>query len=372
MKTLERYVFGAFFTSFFLAFVVLSFVLTISLMVQIVGYVMQGVPMGVVGEFALVCFPETLQWTVPLALLVSSILTFSRMSADSEIAAMRATGVNLLGVMRWPIVFAAACTALGLFVNNEIVPRGHEVRRSLAKRLSVGNGLDLLEPGHAIDDFPHMTVFFESRSGNWLRDLVVLDYSNPRLTRQVNASKALVASEGRDVVLDLHDVSVDPVDEDSRGMATAGRVQYRIKDALKDRRYNRGEKDFRFFELLRAVREASAEVDRSGGSSKVKGTERYLAKRKLSDLKTELAKRWVFAFASVCFVLVGVPLGIRAQRKESSVGMAVALAVALSYYLVVILMTSQAKRFSIHPEILMWLPVAVCGIMAARLIPKNL
>ena len=37
MKTIERYVFGAFLTSFFLAFLVLSFVLTVGLMVQIVG-----------------------------------------------------------------------------------------------------------------------------------------------------------------------------------------------------------------------------------------------------------------------------------------------------------------------------------------------
>ena len=83
MKSLERYVFGSFLSSFFLAFLVLSFVLTISLMVQIVGYMLQGVPMDIVGHFALVSFPETMQWTVPLALLVSSILVFSRLSADS-------------------------------------------------------------------------------------------------------------------------------------------------------------------------------------------------------------------------------------------------------------------------------------------------
>jgi lipopolysaccharide export system permease protein len=85
-----------------------------------------------------------MQWTIPLALLVSSILVFSRMSADSEIAAMRACGVNLLSVMRWPLVFAASMTLLGLYINNEIVPRGHEIRRSLAKRITVGSGLELL------------------------------------------------------------------------------------------------------------------------------------------------------------------------------------------------------------------------------------
>ena len=53
MKTIQRYVFGAFLTSFLLAFLVLSFVLTIGLMVQIVGYILSGVPMELVGQFAL-------------------------------------------------------------------------------------------------------------------------------------------------------------------------------------------------------------------------------------------------------------------------------------------------------------------------------
>ena len=144
MKNLERYVFGSFLSSFLLAFLVLSFVLTIGLMVQIVSYILQGVPIDLVGRFALVSFPETMQWTVPLALLVSSILVFSRLSADSEIAAMRACGVNLLTVMRWPLAFALLCTVVCLFVNNEVVPRGHEVRRNLTRRLNVGSGLELL------------------------------------------------------------------------------------------------------------------------------------------------------------------------------------------------------------------------------------
>ena len=165
MKTIERYVFGSFLSSFLLAFLVLSFVLTIGLMVQIVTYILQGVPFDLVGHFALVSFPETMQWTMPLALLVSSVLVFSRMSADSEIAAMRSCGVNLVSVMKWPVAFSLLCVAFGFFVNNEVVPRGHEVRRSLKTKVSVDTGIDLLEPGHVIDDFPKMKLYFGAKDG---------------------------------------------------------------------------------------------------------------------------------------------------------------------------------------------------------------
>lgn len=377
MKTIERYVFGAFLSSFFLSFLVLSFVLTVGLMVQIVGYMIQGLPMNLVGEFALVSFPETLQWTIPLGLLVASILVFSRLSADSEVAAMRACGVNLLSVIRWPLVFAALCTTLGLYINNEIVPRGHEVRRNLAKRISVGAGLDLLEPGKIIDDFPKMKIYFDRKEGNWLYDLIVIDYTNPRIERMVTSAKALVTSEGRDILLDLHDMTVDPMDEDHPGMARAARLQYRVKDALKDSKYRRREKDFHFFEMVSAIKTVKARVKKpEAADAQMTGHELKLvkkaAKRYLSDIRTEFMKRWVFAFASICFVLVGVPLGIRAQRRESTIGMAIALVTALSYYMVVILMTSLSKNFAAQPHLLIWLPVAACLALASYLIPKNL
>lgn len=386
MKTLERYVFGAFLSSFFLAFLVLSFVLTVGLMVQIVRYMLQGIPVDLVGRFAFVSFPETLQWTIPLALLVASVLVFSRLSADSEIAAMRACGVNLLTVMRAPLLFALFCTVMGLFVNNEIVPRGHQIRRDLARRISVGAGLELLEPGRVIDDFPKVKIYFEEKEGNWLRDLIVLDFSNPRVDRMITASKALVTSEGRDVVLDLHGMTVDPLDENNPGMARATRFQYRVKDALKDRTYKRREKDFRFFEILSEIRLAKADVkdpqaaaERRAREGRAKGAvakELKLVKKslksQLSNLRTEFQKRLVFAFASICFVLVGVPLGIRAQRRESSIGIAIALVTALGYYLVVILMTSLEKNYVVRPDLLIWLPVVLCAALASYLIPKNL
>ena len=399
MKTVERYVFGAFLSSFFLSFLVLSFVLTVGLMVQIVGYMLQGIPVSLVGRFALVSFPETMQWTIPLGLLVSSILVFSRLSADSEIAAMRACGVNLLTVMRWPLLFEALCTLLGLFINNEIVPRGHEVRRNLAKRISVGARLELLEPGRVIDDFPKVKIYFEEREGQWLKDLVVLDFTSPRVDRMVTATKALVTSEGRDVVLGLHGMTVDPLDEDHPGMGRAARFQYRVKDALKDEKYRRREKDFRFLEMLAAIdraraaakdpktvaaRQAAAQAPASAGkrdgarpaaaemdADGLKRLRKTLL-RHLSDVRTEFQKRWVFAFASVCFVLIGVPLGIRSQRRESTIGMAIALVTALCYYLVVILMMSLSKNYHVHPEILIWLPPLACGGLACYLIPKNL
>ena len=385
MKIIERYVFGSFLSSFALAFLVLSFVLTIGLLVQIIGYIMDGVPMSLVGEFCMVSLPETLQWSMPLALLVSAILVFSRMSADSEISAMRACGINLLTIMKWPVLFAFACTLLGFWVNNEIVPRGHEVRRTLKTKVSVRTGLGLLEPGRVIDDFPKVKLYFDRKEGNWLYDLVVLDYSNPELDRMVTADKALVTQNGTDVEFELYHMTVDPVDEKHRTMARANRFVYTMKDVIKESKYDKRPKDFRFFEMLlriktlegrRGEKTKFSDVDLS--TVKDARMRRYIedlreeVPRELSVHKVELCKRFVFAMASLCFVLIGIPLGIRSQRKESTIGMAISLAVSLGYYVVVILMLSCEEIYAIRPEILIWAPVVVCFVLSTRLIRRHL
>ena len=366
--------FGSFLSSFILAFLVLSFVMTIGLMVQIVGYILDGVPLSLVGEFTVVCFPETLQWTMPLALLVASVLVFSRLSADSEIAAMRACGINLMSVMKWPIVFALLCTFLGIVVNNEIVPRGHEIRRTLKAKVSVQTGLDILEPGRVIDQFPDIKLYFSSKEGNWLHDLVVMDYSHSSVERMITASKALVTSEGRDIHLDLYQMTVDPIDADHPTMARANRFRYVVKDALTNPVYHKRDKDLKFFEIIQTIRQRTDEIAHIRKRVVTQEGLRYLGvlQGDLSDLKVEFSKRLVFACASICFVLVGIPLGIKAQRKESTIGMAISLAISLAYYMIVVLALGVANMHWLHPEITIFLPVVLCLLLSARLVSKNL
>lgn len=363
MKILERYVLKAFLTAFALTWLVLTFVLTIGLLVKITRLLIEGLPFHAVGTLMLVGLPETLKLTVPLALLVSSLLIFSRLSADSEIAAMRACGVNLLSVMRGPLLFGLFCALFGIYINNEIVPRSHEVGRNLQSIISVDVGLELLEPGRMIDDFDEFKIFFEKKEGNWIHSLLIFDYSDTNVTREISAEKALVSTNGTDIVLDLYKVRMDPVDVDRPGIAAADRLQHVIPEALKQRKYSRKEKDFRYRELTGRIAEIRRNPEKLA---------REVRRRMLSKHRTEYHLRLVYALAAICFVLVGVPLGIKSQRKESTIGMAISLVVAMVYYLFVILVYSLDKYDKAYPYVLVWIPVVICGVLASWLIPKNL
>ena len=373
MKIIEKYVFSSFLSSFFLAFVVLTFVMTIGLMVQIARYILDGIPGALVAKFAYFSFPETLQWTVPLSLLVSSVLVFSRLSADSEIAAMRSCGINIVSVIKWPLVFSVFCTLLACYINNEISPRGHENRSELKYQLSTPTAIDLMEPGRVIRDFPDIRIYCDRKEGSWLYDLTVMDYSNPEFDRTVEASKALVTNVAEDIVLELYGMTVSPIDKDNPGIARIHRYHYVMEDVLKKQhKKSRKVKDLRLGELFEKMEDVEEKARASMKDTPTKTREKHLMKRNLSQIKVEISKRFVFAMASFCFVLVGIPLGIKSHRKESSIGMAISLAVSLGYYAISILMISLHKTYAVHPEILIWLPVPVCICVSGFLLKKHL
>ncbi|MDD2601047.1 MAG: LptF/LptG family permease [Kiritimatiellae bacterium] len=363
MKIIERYIFKSFLSAAFLSWLVLSFVMSIAMLVKIVQLMIQGLPAKAVGLFLLVGFPETLYLTIPIALLVSSLLVFGRLSADSEIAAMRACGINMLSAIKWPVIFAFLCTLFGVYINNEVVTRAHDLKGDIVAAITVDVGIDLLEPGKFIKDFPDMTIWFASKEGNWIYDVLIFDNSHPAVSREIKAEKTLVETDGDDIIFNLYKVRIDPVEYDRPGIATADQYTHVMKDALKKRSRLRKQSDLSFKELMARLKEIK---QNASGMSPDKLDKVY------SVYRTNLHLRFVYASAAFVFVLIGIPLGIRSHRKESTIGIALSLLIAMVFYLGTIFAETVDKWPAFYPHLLVWLPFVFCFAIALYLLPKNL
>ena len=73
-------------------------------------------------------------------------------------------------------------------------------------------------------------------------------------------------------------------------------------------------------------------------------------------VRTEISKRFSLALASLVFVLIAIPLGMVAQRRETSAGFALSLVVALSYFLFVALADAVKDNPAAFPYLLVWVP----------------
>jgi lipopolysaccharide export system permease protein len=94
-------------------------------------------------------------------------------------------------------------------------------------------------------------------------------------------------------------------------------------------------------------------------------------RRERSATRTELNKRFSFPFSCIAFALIGVPLGITTHRRETSVGFATGLIVAIVYFLFIIIADTMRANPKIHPELLVWFPnvlfIALGGWLFYRL-----
>lgn len=395
---LQRYVSKSYLSSWLLAMLVLTFVLSIGLLVKATQLVVDGLPAERVLNFLAVSIPESLSFTIPLASLVSALLLFGRLSADGEISAMRSCGVNLWSVMFPLILFGVALTALSIYVNAEVAPKGTAKRHDLIHSSTKTKDLvKILEPGRFIRDFNGVALCFESREGDILKNLLIFEKMPSGSTRDTRCEEASLHIGDGDMVFDMRNVRISPISENQPGTMTARQLRYPIKNVVKKRRRKVGDlgnTEIRErLQVLATSDEVASPLDvltddekRSAvyNAARVNGKEesdvtkeeseaaaKLLIPQITATLKTEYNRRLALGLAPLAFILLGMPLGIRTSRRESNLGIAISLGVMLLYYAFMIAAKSLAKYPEIYPHVIIWTPTVICGMIAAFLVRKN-
>lgn len=365
MKTLHRYIAGSFLTTFLMALLVLSFVMSVGLLFKATAYIAAGASVGLVARFLWSGFPGTLSLSIPIAALVSALLVFGRLSSDSEISAMRACGVPLAAIMRMPALLSVLFSLVCLHLNGTVAPDSSYARKSIRRLVGAADLLAVIQPGKFIEEFPGIRFFVGARDGSELSDVRILETTRSFKTREIKAQRAIVTSEGGKVRLEMFNVTVDPVYEDRPGIGHAERAVRILSDEPDKSRPGapqRRIKDRQSEDLL---------VDVLVARDAPPDPENRLGVMELSQVRTELSKRTVMALACLCFVVVGVPLGIKAHRRESAVGVVLALAIAAGFFLFLIAAESLAKYPGLAPHWIACFPVVACAVIAAVLVRRN-
>ncbi len=237
MNILQKYIARSYISAFLLGMIVLTFVLSIGLLVKATQLVIKGLDPKLILNFLAVSIPESFSFTIPLAVLVSALLVFGRLSSDGEMSAMKACGINLWNVVLPLVGFGVLMVAVSIFVNSKIAPDAYLARHRIASSAKGTSAIKLLEPGRFIEEFPNMTFWFARKDGDILHNVLIYDKSKKNFTREIRAQKAIVTVEGKDIFLDMYDARIDPFSETEPGAALVGQMFYTIRDAVTESEY---------------------------------------------------------------------------------------------------------------------------------------
>jgi lipopolysaccharide export system permease protein len=361
VQTLHRYVTTSFVFAFLMTLVIFTFILCIGLLFKITELLVLGVSWRPILTVFLWGIPGALTLSIPVSLMTGGLLVFGRLSADGEITAMKASGVKMADVVSCPLLFSIAMMSVCLYLNGEVTPRGHMARAQVVTQLKIAAKANLIEEGR--QEFPGITAYIGRKRGQELSDIRIYDARTKGVRREIVAKTGRIRpSAGTpDLVIDLFDVRVDPFYDDRKGMASCKKWAVRIADAPKKRRSGWREDDMSFADLVDGIRHADEYYPDLAGLA---------LERQRMKLSVELHKRLALSCACFTFVLLGIPLGIKAHRRESSIGVAVSLVLMFVFYLFVLAAESLYKRPEVRADLIVWIPVLLAAGLGCRLLQR--
>ncbi len=301
-------------------------------------------------------FPRVMVLVLPMSTLLGTLLCYSRLSAASEIVAMRAAGVSLQRVMAPAVALAVAVSCVTVALNETVVPRAN--RRS--ERI-------MWEIGARGDPSVQRNLVMKELEAGALRRLVYADVYDGR--RQL--FQKVTVQEFEDGRLSrVTEAAAARWDED-RWWFEDG-VVYTIIDGYR----------------VASVRFARQEARIAHGPSQVaRGalTPKEMSARELREhiedlasqglgvrgLLVELYLKIAIPFASLVFGLVGAPLGIRTRRASTSLGFGMSILIIFVYYVIMSLSCAVAERGSVPPALGAWFSNVVFGASGAFMMARK-
>lgn len=322
MRILRDYIIKEFFHSFILSVIVFTFVLLVGNIIQLADLVInKGVEILSVLRLFLYLVPWLLSFTLPVAALTATILTFGRLSGDGELTAMKASGVSLYRVSFPVIMIGIIFSFLAFFLNDQVSSNASFASRRVIKEIGIKRPTAYLEEGTFIRGFENYVIFIHEIKGNKLKNIRIYQPQEGKSTRTIVAEGGEIISVPGSNIIDLrlyNGTSEEPSPTEPESFYKLNfKTYHMILDLSKILKKEKIQKKTREM----SVNELSAEIDKF-----------IVQKIDYTPLVVEIFKKINMSLASFVLILLGIPLGIKAHRSEKSIGFGMSLLLFAVYW----------------------------------------
>jgi len=401
IKIFPRYIITeslAYFGVSLLVFTALLFTLRMLKLASLV--INKGVDLSRVVMVFVSVIPTFLEIALPLAVLLGVMLGFARLSGDSEIIVIRASGVSLKQLIKPVAVFGILCAMLSLFVSLYLRPWGYkELSRNLFEIARTKSTAGLSEG--VFNDLGMITLYAEKidhHSGD-LEHILIEDRREKAVKRIITAQTGIIKSSesARTINFNLKNGQIHEMVEDDYTLTnfTTNDLAMNPDDLYDSSSSKKGKRarEMTNGELSRNARltqlqlykarllsyRAKTTLSKAQASPKTEDeeTEEPSAEeiqRKLNQLKIERGRRLSMPFAAFILALLAMPLGIQPPRTQKAWGAGLSasfgLVVFVIYYGILSLGIALAENNFVNPYLAVWAPNIVSALIAGYTLSK--
>jgi LPS export ABC transporter permease LptF/LPS export ABC transporter permease LptG len=365
MRILTRYILGEVTSHALIGAAIFTFVIYTKELGQILELIVRNsAPLPSAIELFLLIIPEALTITLPAGVLIGILIGLSRLAADSEITAMKASGIGIGSFLRILSIFFIAAWLLALGNSLYLAPRSQQALNHLQEKLKGSQVSFQVQPRVFYKGFPKMVLYVhdvKSAQGAAIwRGVFLADTSNPSAPKVTLAEEGILVSEGKNR-LHLHLINgssheTDPTMADKYQIST-----------------------FRATDLPISLPE-SAVAAKDQPPAAISEIPTFSLANLARTSNTPLAARWYwiefnrrFALPTACIVLalVGFPLGLSAKKGGKSAGFVLTIVLVFAYYFVSLFGISLARQGKAPPWAGVWLADIVFSIGGALLLWRS-
>ncbi len=360
MKTLHRYLTAQILASMFLTVAVFTFVLLLgNILKDILGLLIGSHGhFGMVVEAIVLLIPFAWVFALPMGLLTATLLVFGRFSADQELTAVRSSGISLLSLITPVLLLSLFCCVLSAWFNMDLGPRSRVAFLSLRDEIFANVATMNLPEGRFQNVSTNYMFYTEKNDNGKLKNVMIVDTTYGMTFLAPNGQIKLSATN---MTLTLYEARI--INKLTNGddlITSSGQINFPIDiKNVKDKFSKPSINDMTFWELRQEMHDWEDRMPQTVSTNVTKATLQDVRKTfqgHIEQMRVVMNRQISFSFACFGFTLIGIPLGIRVHRRETNIGIVIALVLVLIYYSFIILAGELSSRPEFYPHLIVWLP----------------
>ncbi len=347
MNTLDRYILRELSKVFLLALFATTALLYMDKFLFMAEMIVnRGVSLIEMVEILLFLSPSLLSLTIPISVLVASVVTFNQFSAHNEWVAMKTTGRSFLHLLRPVFAFSLLTYILANFVMFYALPAGNQAYKQIIFDV-IRNRADLdIKPRIFNQDFDNLILLVEGRGDDGsMQGIFIADTSRPKEPQIISASEGYIFSdpESLKIQLKLRNGTIHEFSARRGDYQTLNFRGYDLTLNLPDTR-----------RLEKKATVANRDISLAEIRKKIADYKK--AGKPINKPAVELSKKFALPFSCLLFAVFGAPLGVKSSRSGKSASFAMSLVIILLYYVALVFSQNMGQTGQVNPYLSVWIP----------------